>query len=175
MTSGFSSHLVRGRFGLYGVTVKAFSTPPKRPKRAKLTGDGLAEILIDADGVLEDVLERLSWSKSKLLRALEQDFKALERSLAELEERGIDADHERLRWIRPVLQLHANMEDDDDWVRYRALVLSEMTERPERSPESEVVLQQAVARTDALIERLRALKPKKPAAPVAPAEFFEDG
>jgi hypothetical protein len=164
---------------LYGVTVKVPATTPKRAKSgargSKLAGDALAEILIDADGVLEDVLERLGWSKSKLLRALEQDFKALERSLAELEERGIDPDHERLRWIRPVLQLHANMEDDDDWVRYRALVLSEMTERPERSPESEAVLQQAVARTDALLERLKALKPKKPTKPDVPPECYEDG
>jgi hypothetical protein len=168
---------------LYGVTVKALSTTPKRPKRgprersargSKIEGDGLAEILIDADGVLEVVLEKLGWSKSKLLKTLEQDFKALERALAELEERGIDADHERLRWIRPVLQLHANMEDDDDWVRYRQLVLSEMTERPERSAESEAVLQQAVARTDALLERLKALKPKKPIPPVVSTEFFED-
>jgi hypothetical protein len=159
------------------VTVKV-PTPKalKRTARAsKLTGDGLAEILIDADGVLEAVLERLGWSKSKLLRTLEQDFKALERSLAELEERGIDPDHERLRWIQPVLQLHANMEDDDDWVRYRALVIEGMTERPERSPESEAVLQQAVNRTEALLERLRALKPRKPAKPEVPAEFFEDG
>jgi hypothetical protein len=160
------------------MTVKVPATTPKPPKRgskgSKLTGDGLAEILIDADGVLETVLERLGWSKSKLLKTLEQDFKALERSLAELEERGIDADHERLRWIRPVLQLHANMEDDDDWVRYRQLVIEGMTERPERSPESEAELQQAVARTDALLERLKALNPKKPTKALQSTEFFED-
>jgi Asp-tRNA(Asn)/Glu-tRNA(Gln) amidotransferase A subunit family amidase len=163
---------------LYGVTVKADPTTPKRGTRkrrgSKLEGDALAEVLIDADGALDGVLDRLGWSSTKLLRALEKDVKALERALAELEERGIDADHERLRWIRPVLQLHANMEDDDDWVRYRQLVLEELTERPERSAESEAVLRQAVARTDALLEQLKAQKPKKPAPSTEVTEFYED-
>lgn len=157
------------------MTVKA-QPPPKgsgRGARGKLTGDALAEVLIDADGALEGVLDRLGWSKSKLLRALEKDFRALEKALIELEERGIDPDHERLRWIKPVLQLHAEMEDDDDWVRYRQLVLSEMMEKPARSAESEALLGQAVARTDALLERLKALKPKKPAR-LQPSEGYED-
>ncbi len=158
------------------MTVKPQPTTSKRAGRGagKLTGDGLAEVLIDADGALEGVLDRLGWSKSKLLKTLEKDFKALEKALAELEERGIDADHERLRWIKPVLQLHAEMEDDDDWVRYRQLVLSEMTEKPARSEESEAMLGQAVARTDALLERLKVLKPKKAAPARDATEFYED-
>ena len=158
------------------MTVKSQPTTLKRAKRGvgKLTGDGLAEVLIDADGELEGVLDRLGWSKSKLLKTLEKDFKALEKALAELEERGIDADHERLRWIKPVLQLHAEMEDDDDWVRYRQLVLAELTEKPVRSEESEAMLGQAVARTDALLERLKALKPKKPAPAREATEFYDE-
>lgn len=161
---------------MYGMTVKLQPTTPKRPKRTSggLEGDALAEVLIDADGALDGVLDRLGWSKSKLLKTLEKDFKALEKALTELEERGIDVDHERLRWIRPVLQLHAQMEDDDDWVRYRQLVLSEMTEKPVRSEESEALLGQAVARTDALLERLKALKPKKPAPSREIPEFYDD-
>ena len=140
------------------------SRPNNRARKAIITPDGFLEAVLDAEGDEATVLTTLEAHERELHAWMGKHPDAVQMARDALAERGVDISEPMLGWLRGDETIVSVPDNDENWAKYRDLLLEEQV-LDERD-----VLERAKSKTAELVARLQAEKQARRQPKRAPDE-----